>query len=101
MSNPLVILSRQEPKDNGLAPLGRRDEVLGALFDHNTGPEREGDDVLYGPGIQVELTPGEDPIRQMLLTLTEEEIGWLVITRLAKLFKWKIVDTDNGQELTP
>ena len=100
MSNPLVILSRQEPKD-GLAPLGRRDEVLGALFDHNTGPECEGGDVLYGPGIQVELTPGEDPIRQMLLTVTEEEIGWLVITRLAKLFEWKIVDTGNGQELNP
>ena len=101
MSNPLVILSRHEPTDNGLVPLGRRDEVLSALFDHNTGPERDGDDVLYGPGIQVELPPEEDPIRQMLLTVIEEEIGWLVITRLAKAFEWKIVDTGNGQELTP
>ncbi len=99
--NQFVILSREEPTADGLAPLGARDRIVRELFDHNTGPERDGDDVLYGPGIQIELPPGQDLVRQMLVTITEEEIGLLVLERLAQTFKWKVVDPETGQPPTP
>ena len=67
----------------------------------NTRPEREGEDVLWGPGIRIDLSPGQDPVTQMLLSLVEEEIAWLVIMRLARECQWKLLDMETGQELQP
>jgi hypothetical protein len=94
-----VILSKRTANNNGMVPIGSRDQIVGDLSLFNTAPEREGDDVLYGPGIRLELPPGQDTINQILLTITEEEIAWLVITRLTKAFDWKLVDTTSGREL--
>ena len=96
----LVILSRVEATGNGLPPLGSRREVIDRLGAHNTAPERDGDDMLYGPGIRIELPPGE-PITQMLLTIVEEDIAWQVIMRLAKTMEWKLLDPATGRELSP
>jgi len=82
-----------------MAPLGDRVQLVRDLSRFNTAPEREGDDVLYGPGIRLELPPQQEVIEQMLMTINEEEIAWLVIMRLAKTFDWKIVDTNTGREL--
>ena len=83
-----------------MAPLGPRTQLIKDLARFNTAPEQSSDDeVLYGPGIRLELPPGQDPIRQLLLTVVEDEIAWLVIMRLAKTFNWKIVDTESGREL--
>ena len=86
-----------------MAPIGRRDEVLFDLSRFNTAPEPEtngqNEDVLFGPGIRIELPPGQTVINQMLMTITEEEIAWLVIMRLAQSFNWKIVDPNTGREL--
>lgn len=96
-----VILARGENGSPSLDPLGTRDEVVRELFNLNTGPERTGDDVLFGPGIRIELTPGQDPVTQMLLTVTEEEIGWQVIQRFAARFGWKLLDPTSGREWMP
>jgi hypothetical protein len=94
-----VILSKQPASANGMAAIGRRSEIIGTLASYNTAPEREGEDVLYGPGIRIELPPGQDKVSQMLMTVTEEEIAWLVIMRLAHALQWKIVDPNTGREL--
>ena len=95
-----VVLAPKQPNDEGtMAPIGPRREVISNLFDCNTGPERPNDDVLYGPGFRIELTPGQDPITQMLLTLTEEEIGWQVLMKLIKKFHWRVLDPETGREL--
>jgi len=99
-SRQFVVLSSQEPDSEGaMAPIGPRRKIMSDLFDCNTGPEREDDDVLYGPGFRIELTPGQDPITQMLLTLTEEEIGWQVLMKLIKKFNWRVLDPNTGREL--
>ena len=83
-----------------MAPLGSRKQLIRELSGFNTAPEQPNDEeVLYGPGIRLELPPGQDPVQQLLLTVVEDEIAWLVIMRLAKTFNWKIVDTDSGREL--
>jgi hypothetical protein len=97
-----VILAANQPSGaGGLAPIGPRDRLLRDLFDCNTGPQREGEDILYGPGIRIELPPGQDPVTQMLLTLTEPDIGWQVLMRLAKRWGWKVLDPNTGREFTP
>jgi len=82
-----------------MAPIGSRREVLTQLSHYNTAPDGTDNDSLYGPGIRIELPPGQDPVTQMLLTVVEEEIAWLVIMRLMKAFGWKIVDMNTGREL--
>ena len=80
--------------------MGKRSQLVRELARFNTAPETAGeDDVLYGPGIRLELPPGQDPVSQILLTIIEDEIAWLVIMRLAKTFEWRIVDTESGREL--
>jgi hypothetical protein len=98
-----VILSSLEPEGAGaMPPIGSRADIVGQLAGCNTGPERpESGDVLYGPGIRIEMTPGQDPVTQMLVTVTEEEIGWQVLTRLINEFSWKLLDPNTGRELTP
>lgn len=98
-----VILSGQEPPEGGsLAAIGPRSEIVEMLARANTSPESEEvEDVLYGPGIRVELTPNQDPVSQMLVTVTEEEIGWQVLTRLINHFQWKLLDPNTGRELSP
>lgn len=98
-SQQFAILSRHPANNNGMAPIGNRLQIIRELSHHNTAPDHEGDDVLYGPGITLQLPPGQDTVQQMLMTVTEEEIAWLVIMRLAKTFNWKIVDTETGREL--
>lgn len=95
----VVLSSHDSDSQEGMIPIASRKELIAELFDCNTGPERQDDDILYGPGFRLELTPGQDPITQMLLTLTEEEIGWQVLTKLLKQFDWKLLDPDTGREL--
>ncbi len=96
----LVILARGESIGDSLLPLGSRDEIIRQAAIYNTAPETDGRDILFGPGIRIELPPGE-PVRQMLMTVTEEEIAWQVIMRLAKDLQWKLLDPATGRELSP
>ena len=95
-----VILSPETSSNGGLSPIGSREEIVKQLGDLNTSPEKEGGDMLYGPGIRIELPPGE-PVTQMLMTLTEEDIAWHVVMRLVKQMKWKLLDPMSGRELKP
>jgi hypothetical protein len=97
----LVILSRLTGKAGELAPIATRSELVKQLALRNTGPERTGDDVLYGPGIEIQLAPGQDPVTQMLLTITDEDIAWTVIMRLARELQWRLFDPRSGRELKP
>lgn len=94
-----VILSRGHATGNGMAPLGERKTLVGALSHCNIAPECDGGDVLHGPGICIELPPDQDPVSQMLLSIVEEEIAWPVVVRLARQFEWKVLDMETGREL--
>jgi hypothetical protein len=94
------VIQSQHDDPRGMANIGSRAEILRDLGRFNTMPDVEDGDVLYGPGIRIELTPGQDPVTQMLLSIVEEEIAWLVIMRLAKTFRWKILDPMTGRELS-
>jgi hypothetical protein len=93
-----VILSRVTTPEGGLGPLGTRRELETALACRNTMSDRPGGDTLYGPGIEVDLSPGEDPVMQMSLTVTDRDIAPAVIARLVQEFQWRIFD-DQGREV--
>ena len=96
MAQQFVILAHDSSDS-----LGSRKDVLDQLAGLNTMPEKDGEDTVYGPGIRIDLSPEQDPVTQMLLSIVEEEIAWLVIMRLARECHWKLLDMDTGQELEP
>ncbi|MCH2140388.1 MAG: hypothetical protein MK100_05060 [Phycisphaerales bacterium] len=90
------------PRETASAPnLGTRDEVVTSLAVLNTAAEQPGEDVLWGPGIRVDMTPGQDPVTQMLLTVVEEEIAGLAIMRIGRICKWRIIDLETMVEIEP
>ncbi|MDP6478850.1 MAG: hypothetical protein QGI75_02275 [Phycisphaerales bacterium] len=99
MPQQYAITSRESNK--GPQALGSRREIIEQLSTLNTGPAQPDDDVLWGPGLRLEMTPGQDPVTQMLLTIVEEEIAWLSIMKLARICQWRIVDVETGHELEP
>ena len=101
MSKHFVIQTRADTGGGEREPLGSREEILEALSHYNTMPECEGDYMLWGPGIRIELPPNESSVQQMLLHIVEEEIAWLPIVRLARQFNWSVTDIETGRELKP
>ncbi len=95
----LVVLPSTSPSDRGPATLGPRAAILKNLRSMNTQPECDGGDILYGPGIEFQLAPNQDPVVQMILVVSDEDIGWLVIERIGRTLKWKFVDINTGDEL--
>ena len=100
VNQTFVILS-PETSSNGMAAIGSRAEIIDQLSRLNTAPERPGEDALFGPGIRIDLPPEKEMIDQMLLTIIEEEIAYLVIMRISRICGWKILDPETGQELNP
>lgn len=98
--------SAPAPPAGGMAPIGTRREIVASLRTLNTGPQTEdgsmpahGEDVLFGPGIEIELPPEMDPVTQMLVRLTDEDVGWDVIRRIAQHTHWRMLDPMSGREL--
>jgi len=96
-----IIQSREEAREGGLAPLGSRREIEASLASRNTAPESAGGNRLYGPGFEIDLAPDQDPVVQMLLSVSDEDIAWNVILRVGRELQWKIVDPNTGRALSP
>jgi hypothetical protein len=100
VNKTFVILS-PETSGSNMAAIGSRSEIVEQLSRLNTAPEQMGEDALFGPGIRIDLPPEQETVDQMLLTIVEEEIAYLVIMRISRICGWKILDPETGRELNP
>lgn len=92
-----------------MEPLGTVGEVVEGLGRFNvagdgSGPRGMGNaagmSVLYGPGFIVELPGDGDPksdVMQVMVTITDEDFAWPVLSRMCKDRKWKMMDPDSGR----
>lgn len=83
-------------------PLGTHKEVKVALERFNTGPDggpprSSTSEVLYGPGMVVELPTTTEMVQQAMVTMTDDDIAWPVLERLCRMLKWKLVDLETGR----
>lgn len=96
----LVLLS---PGDGGaMKPLGKPREVRAALADFNTGPDggpgkNMGTEMLYGPGMVVEIPATDGEVTQAIVNVSDEETAWPVLSRMCKSLGWKMMDVESGQ----
>ena len=110
-----LILLRPGVGADGGPPLGTLREVRVALGNSNIAPdgsgphgfgERLGTGVFFGPGMVLEVAMMEEPdssrgegpeVRQILVSVTDEDFAFPVLMRLCKLSGWQMMDPESGR----
>ncbi|HVU65256.1 MAG TPA: hypothetical protein VHC70_14835 [Phycisphaerales bacterium] len=100
---------------DGAPALGTLREVAAAMANSNIAPdgsgphglgERMGTGVFYGPGMVLEVALTEEPdsnrgagpeVRQVLVSLTDEDFAFPVLMRLCKMNGWQMMDPESGR----
>lgn len=84
-----------------LLSMGRKDEVVASLARFNTAPDGStrstGMDVLWGPGMLLEIPSGADDVTQAMVTVTDDDIALPVLLRVCKSLGWAMVDLESGR----
>ena len=111
----LVLLNPGSGGSDGATPLGSLREVRDALGNCNIAPdgsgphgygERMGTGVFFGPGMVLEVPFNDDPsinrgegpeVRQVLVTVTDEDFAFPVLMRLCKRNHWQMMDAESGR----
>ena len=111
----LVLLNPGSGGSDGVVPLGSLREVRDALGNSNIAPdgsgphgygERMGTGVFFGPGMVMEVPLMDDPtvsrgegpeVKQILVTVTDEDFAFPVLMRLCKRNHWQMMDAESGR----
>ncbi|MFM9997223.1 MAG: hypothetical protein ACKVU4_15650 [Phycisphaerales bacterium] len=85
-----------------MIPLGSLDEVLQAFARCNTAPDggpkkRGGSEVLYGPGMVVDVPTFGPDVTQAMVSVSDDDIAFPVLQRLCKATGWRMVDLESGR----
>jgi hypothetical protein len=108
----LVLINAAKPADTddrdgpaGLPPLGDLRHVTSALARYNTAPDGGKPGVgmltLYGPGLIMEIPTGREDITQVMVTMTDDDFAFPVLTRLCREQRWTMMDPDSGRRFGP
>lgn len=104
----LVLLKAVDPTQSGdgMPPMGTVDEVLTQLARYNTSPDGPpkpelGVRVLFGPGMIMEMPMSDDEVRQVMVTMTDDDFAFPVLTRLCREQRWTMMDPDSGRRFGP
>ena len=86
---------------------GSAADVLELLSPYNISPDGSGPDglgdspgmaTLYGPGMIAEFSQtGDDDVKQLLLTLTDEDFAWPAIFKLCNATGCRMMDPATGR----
>ncbi|MFI4853434.1 MAG: hypothetical protein ACIAQF_00470 [Phycisphaerales bacterium JB065] len=81
--------------------LGRLEEVQKLLLQFNCSGDGSpsGSNVIYGPGVvlQMPMVDRDDPVNQILVSLSEDSVAWPVLTRICRVLGWKMMDPSSGR----
>lgn len=84
-------------------PMGDRMGVRAAFANYNTapdgGPALSGalTEILYGPGMIVEVPLNQDSVVQTMVSINDEDTALPVLMRLCKALGWAMVDIETGR----
>lgn len=100
----LILLKSPDENENA-SSLGIKRDLLGKLSILNTSPDGSkdaGGTVAYGPGITVEfpMVDDKDEVFQALISITDEDIAWAVLSRMCQRNGWALMDPDSGRTFT-
>lgn len=93
--------------DEGLPALGTVLAVLGALARYNTGTDGtvtkngSGAVMMYGPGMVMEMVPIDGEVKQVMVTMTDDDFAFPVLMRLCREQRWTMLDPETGRRFGP
>lgn len=85
------------------APLGSQAALADALAGFNIGPDGAPPTpgrltaFFHGPGLFVEVPTGQPTVAQAIITVTDSEFAWPVLTKLCRALSAQMVDIETGQ----
>lgn len=91
----------------GLPSLGSLAEVTAALRRYNTAPDGGapkngvGGVVMFGPGLYMEMALVDDEIKQVMVTMTDDDFAFPVLMRLCREQRWTMLDPETGRRFGP
>ena len=102
----LVLMKAARPGDeDGLPVMGSIRHVLDALSRHNTAPDgspaKSSVRLLYGPGMLVEIADAGDEVRQIMVTMTDDDFAFPILARLCREQQWTMMDPETGRRFGP
>lgn len=92
-----------------MVPLGTYRGVIATFEPFNISPDGSGPEgwgespgmaTLYGPGCVVEMAYTGEPegeLSQAMVSVTDEEFAWPVLSRACKAGGWKLMDPESGR----
>lgn len=102
-SRQLVLMKSSGTPGKSGGPLGMPRQIREAFSSFNTAPDggpapSSGLELLHGPGMTVELpTSGEkSEIQQAMITVTDDDIAWPVLSRACRAHGWTMIDLESG-----
>lgn len=54
---------------------------------------------LHGPGFIAEMSTASDDVKQLMVTITDDDFAFPVLTRCCREQKWTLMDPESGQRL--
>ncbi|MCA3005600.1 MAG: hypothetical protein IOD15_09600 [Phycisphaerales bacterium] len=93
--------------EEGMPPMGGVDDIVTVLARFNTGPDGSGGGkhaqmgmvLMHGPGMVVEMSAMTDQVRQLMVTMTDEDFAFPVLQRMCRENRWTLMDPESGQRL--
>jgi len=113
-SRQVIVIKTADPTDEdeggGLPALGTLSEISEILFNYNIAvdgapPKKEsisGAVVMHGPGLFLECIAPDGPrseVNQLMVTMTDDDFAFPVLSRLCRTHKWTLMDPESGQRL--
>ena len=96
-----LVLIHADAGDTPGRSLGLKKEVVKALAPYNTAPDGSllESGVAYGPGLRMEMpmVGDRDEVKQILVTVLDEEFAWPVLVRVCRGLRWALQDPESGR----
>ena len=97
-----IVLMRAGGAPGESEPLGALREVLRTLSMFNIAPDGSARkmaamEVAHGPGMVVELPALSPQVTQAMVTMTDEEFAFPVLSKMCRASGWVMVDLETGR----
>jgi hypothetical protein len=97
-----IVLMRSGGAPGEAEPLGSLRDVLRTLALFNISPDGSSRkmaamEVAHGPGMVVELPALSPQVTQAMVTMTDEEFAFPVLSKLCRAQGWTMVDLETGR----
>jgi hypothetical protein len=97
----MVLMKASDKPGASGGPLGSSRVIKDALALFNTavdgGPGNGSTEVLHGPGLFLEMPMNQPEIQQAMITVTDDDIAWPVLSKACRKLGWTMVDLETGR----